>query len=259
MKTARSKAILGTIFCLIAAISLLSATPVSAALVVESFVSRRPVNMSDLSLAEFVDNLTDAQSRYIQDEPIIFKITVGNTASQPVANLKIEDDVPAYLTAHGVGLFGWDPQARIVRIDAGELFPNQTRDFLIPMKFVNADQIPDNLGVLCQTNRVRVATGVETAQDTSQFCMQERFGEELGKSPQTTPTATPKPTATVTPIKSPTPTVTPTAGPSTTPAPTKAPTNVVVVPQTGPSGGILLAALELFTLGTGIALKRKFS
>lgn len=259
MRTGRSTVSIGALFCLVTLFFLMRAGTVwgnpygqyggygnptkSPSLLVDKFVSVRPVNMSDFSMSQFADNLTVSDSRYHPEDPIIFKIKVKNTSTKPLTNVKLEDIMSNYLKPHGIGISGWDAASRTVRIDVGDLQPDQEKDYIIPMKVVTAAEISDNAGVFCLVNKARVSADTVTDDDTAQFCIEK--------------IATP--TVTASPSSSPAPTAAPTAGPSATPTPTKPPANVTVVPQTGPQGGILLAIFEVISLGSGIAIKRKFS
>lgn len=231
----------------------------SAALTVDTFVSARPANMSDLSLSRFVDTLSTNDEHYLAIDPVIFKITVRNTGTETVREISVVDTVPTYLGPHPIGLPGWNEANRTVAYQIPYLVANQSNDYLIPMKiFSNADLPGNPFTVTCVTNSVQATGGGQIANDTSQFCIEKR--------PPTGPSSTPapEPKATTAPQASPTtvPTATPSAQatqPSATPTPTTGPINVTTVPNTGPSAGILVAGFELATLGIGIAIKRRFS
>lgn len=258
MKMAR---VLSTIF-LASFLSFLGAQTASAALTINTQVSVRPANMSDLSLTQFVDSLNESNSHYLGDDPIIFKLHITNTGSESLLNVGIVGRPPTYLIPPQNGLLGWDANTHTVVAGLPILGPNQSYDFLYPMRVVSNSDLPGNPpNTFCVTSAGEVAArGTASASDDTQFCI-EKVPAVPGSPTPTPGTNQARQQPTATPTKKPevqgtatTSTPTPTAKPNPTAAPA-----VTEVPRTGPSAGALVGALEFVALGAGIAIRRRVS
>lgn len=244
---------LSTLFALLLVASILlgQAKPALADLVLTSFVSIRPANMSDLSLTSFTDSLTSTNEHYIGDDPIIFKILVTNTGTAVVKNITVTNTIPDYLIPHRPELNGWSPTSKTVTYQIDYLYPNKFNDHMIPMKVIPNDDIPGAPRTICVDNSAQVTSGGSNSRDSSTFCME--------KLPPTNPPAA---TPTTAPIAATQPSPTATAIPSATPIATaeaRVEPNITHIPSTGPEAGPLMVGLEFLALGTGFILKRRAS
>ena len=243
---------LNTLFALLLVASTLlgQAKPAFADLVLQSQVSIRPANMSDLSLTSFTDNLTSANEHYVGDDPIIFKILVTNTGAEVMKNITVTDTIPDYLMPHRPGMSGWNETSRTVTYQIDFLSPNKFHDYMIPMKVLANDDIPGAPRTMCLTNSAQITSGSSNARDASTFCVE--------KLPPTNPATTVTPAAAQPATAQPSPTVVPTTTPTATSEAHIEPT-ITQIPSTGPEAGALMIGLELLALGTGVVLKRRVS
>ena len=167
-----------------------------------------------------VDNLSINDPRYLPGYITTFQISVTNTGNSNISRINVRDIFPQYITfSSGPGSF--DNNTKILNFDVNNLNVNETRNYTILGRVVDANSLPISQGsVVCVVNQA-TATNLDNnsqvSQDNAQFCIEKS---------------------------------TPAAG---FPAATN--TNIKVMPATGPDS---LALLALIPTGlSGLILRRK--
>lgn len=220
----------------------------SAALIIDTDVSIRPANISDLSRTNFTENLGPADERYLGGEHIIFRVKVTNSGPDLIREINITNNLPQYLDVHETKPLNWDSSQRTTKYYIEYLDPGFSIDYFIPMKIAPNDSLPGApYSTFCNTVQTTATSMSGSANDSTSFCVEKR------------PPTNPSPTA-----SQPEPTQRPAiTTATTTPSPTSSPAQtmpqVTQTPNTGPGAGILLAGMQVAMLGIGIALKRQFA
>jgi uncharacterized repeat protein (TIGR01451 family) len=123
---------------------------------------------------QFVDNLNINDPRYQPGFITTFRIAVTNNSNSNISRISVKDVFPQYLSfSSGPGNF--DSNSKTLSFEIDNLPANQTKNFTIISKIVDATQIPIGQGgVVCVINQA-TATNLDnnsqTSQDNAQFCI----------------------------------------------------------------------------------------
>jgi|WetSurMetagenome_2_1015567.scaffolds.fasta_scaffold01042_6 uncharacterized repeat protein (TIGR01451 family) len=143
---------------------------------------------------QFVDNLNINDPHFQPGFLVTFKIAVTNTGNATISRINVIDAFPQYI-AFSSGSGNFDSNARTLTFEVDKLAANETRNFTILGKVVDASQIPiDQSGTVCVVNQATATNkdnSSQVSQDYAQFCI-EKQAQSKGGFPvvQTTPIVT---------------------------------------------------------------------
>jgi uncharacterized repeat protein (TIGR01451 family) len=121
--------------------------------------------------SNFAENLTVNDAKYTAGASVPFKIIITNTGGTKIGHIKVTDSLPQFLTwVSGDG--SWDANARKITFDINNLDAGRAQQFIINVKVVDNNQLPQDQGTVCVVNQVNAFedSGV-TAADSSQVCI----------------------------------------------------------------------------------------
>lgn len=167
---------------LFALCSLLFSLPVSAQyygaapvvrISVEKFVSKPgAVTKGGVTSEEFVENLSSSDVRFRSGQDVRFKLVVKNTSDTNLTNVEVKDFVPDFLEpVEGPGSF--NSSTRTLAFNAGDFAVNEEKIYFLKMRVLSQNQLPQDKGIICVVNKVKVEVQGVGAEDTSQFCIEK--------------------------------------------------------------------------------------
>jgi uncharacterized repeat protein (TIGR01451 family) len=138
--------------------------------------------------AQYVDNLSLSDPRFVPGQDVWFKIKVKNTANAALQAVEVKDYVPEYiLPIEGPGK--WDPQTRTITFNAGDFAVDEEKTYYLKMRVYSQDQLPSDKGLFCLVNRAVASNNTVSDDDAAQFCIEKQVlgvtqvptaGPELG-------------------------------------------------------------------------------
>lgn len=121
--------------------------------------------------SNFTDNITVNDAKYTADATVPFKIIITNTGNTKIGHIKVTDTLPSYLTfVNGSG--NWDANSRTLTFELNNLDAGRAQQFIINVKVVSDNQLPQDQGSVCVVNQVVALedSGVK-ATDAAQVCI----------------------------------------------------------------------------------------
>lgn len=141
-------------------------------IVVDKMVGK-PVSTKGGSLdADYVDNLSPSDPRFVSGNEVFFKVKVKNTSDIKLKNVEVKDFLPDFVDfKEGPGSF--DKSTRTLTIDAGDFDVDEKKEYFIRVKVVEQDELPEDQGVVCVVNKAEAFDGGVSDEDTAQFCVEK--------------------------------------------------------------------------------------
>lgn len=133
---------------------------------------------------QFVDNLSVDQFQFLPGQEVNFRITVKNTSTNTLTNIKVTDTLPAQLTFVS-GPLTFDKQSNNFTFMIDKLEAGQSKDIDFKAKVVSAEQLPAN--VFCMSNLAQAQAGSMVTQDTASLCATKNILGVSKNLPQTGP------------------------------------------------------------------------
>lgn len=129
---------------------------------------------------EYVDNLSPTDPRFSAQQYVMFRLKVKNTSSVSLYNVTVKDYVPAYLfPAEGPG--NYDSTNRTVVFSAGDFAPDEEKWYYLKMQIVPVNQMPNDKGLFCVTNKAQAYNDKVSDDDTAQLCIEKQVVVIPGK------------------------------------------------------------------------------
>jgi len=123
--------------------------------------------------ADYVDNLSVSDPRYLPGSYIMFKVTIKNTSTTTFGGMTAKDFVPNYLTPiEGPGTF--DSATRTVSWDAGSFAVDEQKTYYFKMQINSQANLPADQGLFCLINKAQAWSNSITDDDSSQFCIEKQ-------------------------------------------------------------------------------------
>ncbi len=125
------------------------------------------------SNGQFVDNLDVNDPKYNPGSTVVFNLKVTNTSPNTLNSVGVKDILPANLTyINGVNGASYDNNSKTLTFNAGDFTSGQTKSFTVNAKVDDASNLPQNQGIVCETNQSIVSVNDFTNQDNASFCIQ---------------------------------------------------------------------------------------
>ncbi len=121
---------------------------------------------------EFVDNLGINDPKFSPNQTVNFQISITNTGSTVVPQIVVRDIFPKF-TSFSSGPGNFDNNTNTLTFIANNLNPNETRNFAIQGKIVDANQIPTDVNCDPINQAILTATDSSQAHDEARFCIQK--------------------------------------------------------------------------------------
>lgn len=121
-----------------------------------------------------VDNLFLGDPKFAPGQEVVFKLTIKNTGHEKFDKVHVRDVLPEFVEfVSGPG--SYNSTLREVTFDIDDLDPDETSEFEIKAKVVNADKLPANKDLICVVNYAEVKNENESDKDTSQVCLEKKI------------------------------------------------------------------------------------
>lgn len=129
--------------------------------------------VKDPQTKEYVDTLESNGHKFSPENAVSFKLTVKNTGSQTLTNLKVEDTFPDLVTfISGPGTF--DNNTKVLSFEIDKLGSGESKDFIIQGKTASAAKLPANEGLVCVVNQATVKLNGMVSTDNAQLCIEKQ-------------------------------------------------------------------------------------
>lgn len=121
----------------------------------------------------YVDNMDESEHHFASQEIVTFRIIIKNTGEAVFNSVSVTDVFPAFITfLSGIGRF----ENGKLTIDAGDLEPDASQEFIIRGQVPQDDQLPADKAVICTENKVEMRSQQEAilASDTTGLCIEHK-------------------------------------------------------------------------------------
>jgi uncharacterized repeat protein (TIGR01451 family) len=123
--------------------------------------------------AQYVDNLSPSDPRFVPGHDVWFKIKVKNTANVALQAVEVKDYVPEYiLPIEGPGK--WDEQTRTITFNAGDFAVDEEKTYYLKMRVYEQKLLPADKGLFCIVNKASAKNNVAYDEDTAQICIEKQ-------------------------------------------------------------------------------------
>lgn len=157
----------------------------SLSIVIDKMVGKPDINIKNASNATYVDNLSSSDPRFKPSQIVYFKIKVKNTSTETLHEITLKDTVPWYLEPiDGPGIY--DINTRTITYSIGDISPDEEKIYYLKMQVLAQNQLPEEKGLMCITNRVQVSNVNVYDDDTSQLCIEKQV-TGVAKTPSAGP------------------------------------------------------------------------
>jgi uncharacterized repeat protein (TIGR01451 family) len=138
----------------------------------QQIVINKTVKKADSN--EFVDNLSVNDAKYLPGSTVTFKLTVTNTGTDALKSATVTDVLPANLTyTSGISGATYNNSTKTLTFNAGDFAAGESKTFTLTTTVDSADKLPDDQGVICETNQATVTVENMNNSDTAQFCVEK--------------------------------------------------------------------------------------
>lgn len=128
--------------------------------------------VQDPKTKNFVENLSNTDTRYSPENTVPFKVTVKNTGTVTLSNVVVTDTLPNYLnfvSAPGT----YDSKSKTITIKIDKLNPGEEKTVDINGKLAASSDLPSDPMITCLVNTVSVKANGQGNNDTAQFCVEK--------------------------------------------------------------------------------------
>lgn len=137
----------------------------------------------------YVDNLSASDARYAAGQDVWFKLKIKNTSNELLQNVTVKDFLPSYVDpVEGPGTY--DAGSKTITIAAGDLNPDQEKEYFIKTRIVSQDQLPADKGIFCIVNKSQAYNDKISDEDSAQLCIEKQvqnFVQGVSKAPAAGP------------------------------------------------------------------------
>ncbi|OGK15117.1 hypothetical protein A2774_01570 [Candidatus Roizmanbacteria bacterium RIFCSPHIGHO2_01_FULL_39_12c] len=157
-------------------------------IMIDKMVGKPVETKGGSSDSDFVDNLSPSDDRFSPDDEVLFKLKVKNTSEAKLKDVTVKDFLPDFVEPVG-GPGTFSDESREITIDAGDLEVDEEKVFIIKVKVLNQDRLPEDQGLMCVVNKSEAFNDSAADEDTAQFCIEKEVlgitevpsaGPELG-------------------------------------------------------------------------------
>ncbi len=130
---------------------------------------------------EYVDTLESNDNKFSPESPVSFQISVSNTGSETLTNLKVEDTFPDLLSfSSGPGKF--DNNTRVLSFEIDKISSGESKNFIIQGKTASINKLPADEGIVCVINQASITFNGRMSTDNAQLCIEKQVlpGETKG-------------------------------------------------------------------------------
>lgn len=125
------------------------------------------------STGQFVDNLNVNDPKYAPSSTVVFTLKVTNTTGDKLTSVTVKDILPSHLTyVNGVNGATYDNNSKTLTFNAGDFATGQVKTYTVNAKVSDAGQLPQDQGIVCETNQSMVFVSDVSNQDNAAFCIQ---------------------------------------------------------------------------------------
>lgn len=125
------------------------------------------------STGQFVDNLNVNDPKYAPGATVVFTLKVTNTTGDKLTGVTVKDILPAHLTyLNGVNSATYDNNSKTLTFNAGDFDSGQVKTYTVNAKVADSGQLPQDQGIVCETNQSIVSVNDVQNQDNAAFCIQ---------------------------------------------------------------------------------------
>ena len=145
----------------------------SYTILIDKFVGIPDTSITDPVNANYVDNLSPSDPRFIAGQTIFFKAKVKNTSNVTLYNVTVKDFLPSYIEpVSGPGVY--DGNARTITFSAGDFAPGEEKVYYFKMQVDSTSYLPADQGLFCIVNRAQAYNDNTSDDDTSQLCIEKQ-------------------------------------------------------------------------------------
>ena len=148
-------------------------SPAATRIMVDKFVAmhKSGQNCQDQGV-KFVDNFLSSDPRFKSDQEVCFKVTIKNTSSVKMTNVKASDFIPQFLDPiEGPGNFSIS--GKTINFDAGDFNVGDSKDFFIKMKVTTQANLPKDVSFFCINNKIAATGDSASDEDNAQLCIEK--------------------------------------------------------------------------------------
>ncbi len=119
-----------------------------------------------------VDNLSINDPKFKPGQEIRFNIYVTNTGTDELDDIAITDTMAEFTTFTSSNI-NFDIDGRTLTSEIGSLMPGVTKVFQVKGTILNAEDLPEDQGIICDVNTVAVEVNDLSDEDSAGFCIQK--------------------------------------------------------------------------------------
>lgn len=119
----------------------------------------------------YVNNLTINDEKFKATNEIKFKLTVTNTGNTELKDIVVTDTFPmsylSYSSSEG------KIEGNIITVNINSLAAGASKDIFIKGKVVDNNKLPNDKGIVCDTNMASAKSGDQSSSSSSSFCIEK--------------------------------------------------------------------------------------